>query len=423
MTTVIMDTTQRQEGEKLNPKSVCRLIEDGKNLKTYQFTKKQSAVKDMHNILPVLLRNSHARCFRVSIDTTDLNDLRWLFSLRSLFSHLNVSDRLDLYMDKIFQFFHNVQNSLSSNHLPPELQLNCCSNKTYAAGCELDRDSIINTFVLKMLELNRCDIIKLMLQQHGMEFSAARLNGYLQIAAMLYQCEGCFQELQSHGADINYLRNQPDVFDNFFRSYHRPSKKHDHAILRALFDSDFVVRSQSHFYDLCYEPMESKTRRLLIQQMCVRCDHEENYLKLQAQFNMPIKFVPSEVFVYLWKRREWDLIGIYYYAGYYPELSYFRITILKYQCADGINSLCHWIYHITGFVVPKEWIRNSISDSGDNTTKSTKSIIQSMKRNPRKLENCCVISIRKALCTNVLYRCKQLPLPEQLKKLIILDIS
>ena len=298
-----MDTTQ-QEGETLNPKSVCRLVEDGKNLKTFKLTKRQNAVKSMHVELPFLMLNRHARCIRISIDTADLDDSQWLFLLKSLFFHLKVSDQLDLYMDKLFQFLHNVQHSLSSNHLPPELQLNCCSNKTSAVGCELDRDSIINTFVLKMLQLNRCDIIKLILQQHGMEFSAAKLNAYLQIAATLYKCKGCFQVLQSHGADINYLRNQPELFDNFFRSRHRPSGNHEHAILTALFDSDFVVRSKSHFHDLCHVSMESKTRHLLIQQLCVRCDHEENYLILEAQFNMPIKFVPSEVFTNLWRKSE-----------------------------------------------------------------------------------------------------------------------
>ena len=103
----------------------------------------------------------------------------------------------------------------------------------------------------KNIVLNRCDIIKLILQQHGEVFSVAMLNRYLQIAAILYRCKECFQELQSHGADINYLRNQPDLFDNFFRFYRSRSDNHDHAILSALYDSDIVVRSKSHFHDLC----------------------------------------------------------------------------------------------------------------------------------------------------------------------------
>ena len=271
----------------------------------------------------------------------------------------------------------------------------------------------------KNIVLNRCDIIKLILQQHGEVFSVAMLNRYLQIAAILYRCIECFQELQSHSADINYLRNQPDLFDNFFRFYRSRSDNHDHAILSALYDSDVVVRSKSHFHDLCYVGINAKTKHLLIQQMCVRCEHEDNHLKLQAQYKMPIAFVPSEVYCYLWRDGEWDLIGIYYYAGYYPEL----VTFCRFRHVDGLNSLRYWINYTTGFVVPDKWIINAFSDSVDKTIQSIKFIIESMKRNPRKLQNCCVISIRKALCSNVLYRCKQLPLPEELKKLITLDFQ
>ena len=165
----MMGTPLQQEDETLNPGSVCRLIEDGKNLKTYDLdstllSKKTKCCESyMHVGLPVLLKRD-AQCIKVSIDTTDNAYLRLLYFQESPFSHLKVSDQLDLYMDKLFQFFHNVENSLSSNYLPPELQLNCCSNETSPKGCELERESIINSFVIKMLKLNRSDIIKLILQ-------------------------------------------------------------------------------------------------------------------------------------------------------------------------------------------------------------------------------------------------------------------
>ena len=307
----------------LNLKSVCKVIEEGDGLTTYMHNKPGGkllppyvyAVKAMHVELTVLLVKHGVPYIRYNHGTTNKLQLERSFFLGSPFAHLKESDQLDVYMDKLFQFFHNVQSLLSSNDLPPGLKLNCCSNGTCSKGFELNRNSIINSFVFQMLRLNRCDIIKLILQQHGEVFSVAMLNRYLQIAGILYRCKECFQELQSHGADINYLRNQPDLFDNFFRFYRSTSDKHDHAILSALYDSDVVVRSKSHFHDLCYVGINAKTKHLLIQQMCVRCEHEENHLKLQAQYNMPIAFVPSDVFCYLWRDVEWDLIGIYYYAG------------------------------------------------------------------------------------------------------------
>ena len=428
----MMGTPLQQACQSLNLKSVCRLIEEGedlnKKLTGIVLPPIKIAVQAMHVELTVLLIKHGARYNIVNIGTTDNLHLSRLLTQEAVsespFTRLNVSDQLDLYVDKLFKFFHNVQSLLSSNHLPPELQLSCCSNETCSKRCELDRDSIINSFVCQMLDLNRCDIIKLLLHQHRREFSVIRLNEYLQIATMHYRCQKCFQELQSHGADVNYLRNQPDIFDDFFRyAGYTKGKFDDHVILTALFDSDIVVRRRKHFHDLCFPQIHSKTRRLLIQQMCVKCERCEQVEKTRKKLHPVFTLYshPSKVFAHLWAIRQWELIGIYYYAGYYPEPSSFRREILKHRNADRLNSLCHCINYTTGFMVPNEWISNSLSDSADNSINSIASIIESMTRNPRKLQNCCVISIRKAMCSNVLYRCKQLPLPEKMKKLITLD--
>ena len=426
-----MGTLLQQACETLDLKSVCRLIEEGEDLNTYaKHTGKslppiEIAVKAMHVELTVLLMKHGARCIRVSTDRIDqmhVQGLLFLQRLQSPFTHLKQSDQLDLYMDKLFQFFHNVKRLLSTNHLPTELQLSCCFNETCSKGCVLDRDSIINSFVFQIMKLHRCDIIKLILQRHGEVFSVAMLNGYLELATMNYRCKDCFREFHSHGADINHLRKQPDIFNYFLRIYHNQTKHHDHAILTTLFDSDFVVRMKTHFHDICFLPMNPETRRLLVQQMCVRCERceqEEKNRKLHEKDSM--RSVPSEVYIYSWRKREWNLIGMYYYAGYYPELSYFGPSILACPSTDGLNMLCYWINYTTGFIVPNEWIRNCFRDSVKNNCESIASIIKSMTRNPRKLQNCCVISIRKALCSNVLYRCKQLPLPEKMKKLITLN--
>ena len=429
-------TSLQQQCLSLDVKSVIMDLEKGIDVNCYNpstLSPIETAIRLLNVELTVLLMQ-HGATYRMSDVTLLLDDQAASYDQSkstyraisqklnvelSPFSQLNVFSDLVSFTKRFLEFTEKVKESVSayqSGHAT-SLCTHRCSN---CSTVLIDIDTIVNCYIFHVMKIKRCDIIRLIFFKLDKQFTKQRINAFLQISVLYYRCASCFDILQTYKADIDVLRNQENIFFNFFAHLSGYQDEVDYYILHTLLDYNICVEGlcDISFHHMLHLPRGmSKTKHLLLKQTCWRSGHigeEMMYFPKEKLFLIlgQVKVYNSHdaLFFSFCIDYEWKLFGQLFYAGYYPSLAEFLLVMFRtrtYITEFGLKIIIPFIQFTTGHVVEEL---------------SVKCCVEAMHRHPRKLQNICVITIRKAISYNVLYKCKFLPLPQQLKNMVTLDI-
>ena len=113
-----------------------------------------------------------------------------------------------------------------------------------------------------------------------------------------------------------------------------------------------------------------------------------------------------------WKTADYETVGLLYLSEY---------TTNPYKCLQLDASTEQDVVRNAGDPILAQCITKSTWIEKDMEGLTNLERLQYAAKQPRTLQNCCVINIRKTISSNVIHKAEKLPIPAPLKRAVVLD--
>ena len=119
-----------------------------------------------------------------------------------------------------------------------------------------------------------------------------------------------------------------------------------------------------------------------------------------------------ELVNHYWKIMDYETFGLLYLSEY---------TINPYKCIQLDTPIQQNTTQRTNDLILVKCITESTWIEKDMEGMTNLERLQYAAKQPRTLQNCCVITIRKSISSNVIYKAEKIPIPAYLKRAVVLD--